>query len=185
MKKIFIFFALIFSLYTAKAVKATYSDKDKITMTADSTADSAYCATLPAYARTFYAVIREATCNGIPMNIAFGLLHKESGYNGIDHYAYNFKLTSPHKAYGACQIKLGTAKLVDKKATKNKLINDVDYNISIAYRHLASLYDKYGDWKRALGAYNTGKPCVNKYAKTIYSYNEKTMYGATWNLNKG
>jgi soluble lytic murein transglycosylase-like protein len=30
---------------------------------------------------------------------------------------------------------------------------------------LSDLYDKYGNWKKALGAYNTGRPIINDYAQ--------------------
>jgi hypothetical protein len=35
---------------------------------------------------------------------------------------------------------------------------------------ISDLYVKYKDWKIVFGAYNTGSPIVNKYARDVYAY---------------
>ena len=43
---------------------------------------------------------------------------------------------------------------------------DLQRNVRATAAHLAGLVRSYGE-ERALGAYNTGRPCVNGYAKTV------------------
>jgi soluble lytic murein transglycosylase-like protein len=74
------------------------------------------------------------------------------------------------------QIMYSTAKLYiqkDEQLTKKLLKTDIDLNVRLSMRILRDLKDTYGTWGKALGAYNTGKPVVNKYAKNILkkSYN--------------
>jgi soluble lytic murein transglycosylase-like protein len=175
MKKILIGLVLSLLVISATFTNKTFADDSKKECIRD-TVDSMYN-TLPPCLRIFDYIQKYAAEYDIPLNIAFGLVHYESGYRGIYHTDYNPKLTSPHKAYGACQIKVGTANLIsDKKITKNDLLNNTELNVAIAFKLLSMLKDQYGSWKLALGAYNTGKPVVNKYAQNIIKYKLNNIY---------
>lgn len=112
----------------------------------------------------------------IPKNIAFGVAHKETGYNGPFHWEYNPKQSSYANAYGAMQIQVPTANMFSKKKlTKADLLNDLELNVKLSMEILRYLKNKYGSWELALGAYNTGKPIINQYAQQIvqFKYNNK------------
>jgi len=47
----------------------------------------------------------------------------------------------------------------------SKVPNSIDLNVFISMKILNQLYVKYNDWKKVLGAYNTGRPIINAYAK--------------------
>lgn len=128
---------------------------------------------LPESVKIYFYIEKYSDKYGIPKNIAYGIPHYESGYNGPDDTAYNPKnKISTHKAYGAMQLKCATANYVsDTTVTKKDLLNNTELNVELSYKLLNRLHEKYGSWKLALGAYNTGKPVVNKYATKILKFN--------------
>jgi hypothetical protein len=75
---------------------------------------------------------------------------------------------------GICQMKLDTARIVDKKATLNELMMR-QRNAELAARYLARQYKRYGCWKHAVAAYNSGRlhlhvsglPRNNKYVRRV------------------
>lgn len=131
----------------------------------------------PESVKMYFIVEKYSEKYNIPKNIAYGIPHYETGYNGILDTNYNPKRTSKHKAYGANQLKLATAKSVadGRPITKKDLINNTDLNVELSFKLLDKLHKKYGSWHKALGAYNTGKPICNKYAKKVYNYNYKKI----------
>lgn len=180
MKKILIMLALGLSLLGAMTTSFMVDNK-RVSMVDSTGVDSL----LPASVRTFDLVQKYSAIYEIPQNIAFGLLHVESNYQGIAQLDYNPAVSSPHKAYGACQIKVGTANMVsDTRVTKHDLLNNLELNIQLAFKLLSGLKKSYGSWALALGAYNTGKPVHNKYATKIIKFNVNKIY--TWTpVNKG
>lgn len=131
---------------------------------------------LPESVKMYFIVEKYSEKYNIPKSIAYGVPHYETGYNGIADTNYNPKKTSKHKAYGANQLKLATAKSVaDRPITKKELINNTDLNVELSFKLLHNLYLKYGNWHKALGAYNTGKPICNKYAKKVFNYKYKKI----------
>jgi hypothetical protein len=115
----------------------------------------------------------------VPVGIIYGVAHKESGYQGPLHDAYNPKRTG-HLSYGAMQLKVGTANWVwgTKNVTKKKLLNDLDFNVETSVKLLSMLKQTHGTWGKALGAYNTGRPIVNKYSREILNGQSKfNLYG--------
>lgn len=58
-------------------------------------------------------------------------------------------------SYGLCQIKLETAKWMGYTGTKEELLNPI-VNANWAAKYLRKQYNKYGDWRRAISAYNAG-----------------------------
>jgi len=106
----------------------------------------------------------------VPFEIALGVANEETGYLGPFHWSYNPKKISSAAAYGAMQIQVPTANdNWDKRVTSKMLMNDLELNVHISMRLLARLKEKYGNWRVALGAYNSGRPIVNGYAIRIAS----------------
>lgn len=106
----------------------------------------------------------------IPKEYAFALAYQESRYKGPAHAEYKHDVKSKAGALGPMQIMYGTAKLFveeDEKLTKKLLKTDIDLNVRLSMRILRHLKDKHGDWGKAFGAYNTGRPIINRYAKNI------------------
>ena len=108
--------------------------------------------------------------NDVPFEIALGVANEETGYLGPLHWSHNPKRVSSAAAYGAMQIQVPTANdNWDERVTSKMLLNDLELNVKISMRLLARLKKKYGSWKVALGAYNSGRPIVNSYAIRIAS----------------
>lgn len=106
---------------------------------------------------------------GVPFNIAYGVAHKETGYDGPFDWKYNPQLTSSAAAYGAMQIQVPTGQSAwkDVKVTKRMLLTDLEFNVETSMRVLSKLKKRFGRWDIALGCYNTGRPLVNSYAIAI------------------
>jgi soluble lytic murein transglycosylase-like protein len=125
----------------------------------------------PACLQVYYYIEQYADSFDIPKKYAYGVANAETGYNGPFHWKYNHKQTSSSKAYGPMQILLSTARYVNgDEVSAKKLKNDVEYNIKTSMKYLRMLHDKYGDWKKVFGYYNTGYPRVNEYARKVCNY---------------
>lgn len=104
----------------------------------------------------------------VPFNIALGVAKKETSYGGPFDWRYDPAQTSYANAYGAMQVQVPTAGDVWKrKVTKNELLTDLEFNVHTSMKLLATLHKRYGSWEVALGCYNTGRPIINGYARTI------------------
>ncbi len=69
------------------------------------------------------------------------------------------------------QIMPTTAELVNgKRPTSTKLKKDIEFNVKTSMKILRKLKDKHKNWKIVFGAYNTGRPIVNKYAEDVYCF---------------
>ena len=120
--------------------------------------------------KMYNSLIKWSCFYEVPIQYAFALAYSESRYKGPAHIDYKYSLTSKSGALGPMQIKLSTAKLYleeGENLTKGVLKNDIDFNVMISMRILRDLKDTYGTWGKAFGAYSTGRPIVNKYAKNI------------------
>lgn len=120
--------------------------------------------------KMYNSIIHWASEYDVPIRYAFALAYHESRYGGPAHIKYKHNLISKSGAMGPMQIKYSTAKKFiedDEKISKRILRNDIDFNVMISMRILHQLHTTYGTWGKAFGAYNTGKPIVNKYAKDI------------------
>ena len=95
------------------------------------------------------------------------LCYVESGHNpkAINHNDGG----SP--SFGKCQVKRDTAKLV-----MGKYVNLMDErtNVMVAAKYLRRQYDRYGNWDKAVLAYNAGKykqcgvqACNQKYLNKV------------------
>lgn len=107
---------------------------------------------------------------GVPFEIALGVANEETGYLGPFHWSYDPKQVSYAAAYGAMQVQVPTANdHWPKRVTSKMLMNDLELNVKISMKLLATLKRRYGSWKVALGAYNSGRPIINSYAVRIAS----------------
>jgi soluble lytic murein transglycosylase-like protein len=107
----------------------------------------------------------------IPRKYAYGIAFKETTYLGPDHVSYNPYQKSSAGALGPMQIMPTTAELVNgKRPTSSKLKKDIEFNVKTSMKILRKLKDKHKSWKVVFGAYNTGRPIVNKYAEDVYCF---------------
>lgn len=104
----------------------------------------------------------------IPEAYAFSLAYQETRYGGPMHLKYNHAQTSYAGALGPMQIMPMTAKhMLGEPISNSKLKTNIDVNVYISMKLLRHLHDRYNDWGLVFGAYNTGRPCINQYARNI------------------
>ena len=114
----------------------------------------------------------------IPKHVAFNIAFLETAYRGPFDWKYNPNRTSPSGAVGPMQIMPSTATFINgKKTSTKKLKTDIKLNVETSMKLLSYLYEKYGDWGIVCGAYNTGRPIINKYAKFC---DENKNYQIKW-----
>ena len=107
----------------------------------------------------------------VPLRFAFGIANAETGYRGPFHWNYNHAQGSSAGALGPMQIMLPTARSNNHdNVSRERLRNDIEYNVRTSMKVLRKLYNKYKDWKTVFGCYNTGRPCVNGYAHKVYNH---------------
>ena len=101
--------------------------------------------------------------HGVPEDLFLRLVQQESGWNP--------GAVSPKGATGLAQLMPGTAELLAVD------INDPEENLEGGARYLRRMYDRYGDWKLALAAYNAGPGAVDQH-NGIPPYQETIAYVA-------
>ena len=107
----------------------------------------------------------------IPKRYAYGIAWNETRYNGPFHFKYNPAQTSSANAVGPMQVKVGTARYINKdNVSIDRLRTDIRYNVMTSMKLLRRLKNKHGDWKLVFGAYNTGRPMINDYAMRVYNH---------------
>lgn len=125
----------------------------------------------PPCLRMYHYIELYADSFDIPKQYAYGVANAETGYTGPLHWKYNHKQTSPAGAVGPMQIMPSTARWINKdNVSTDRLRSDIEYNVMTSMKLLRYLYDKNGNWLLSFGEYNTGKPCINKYANKVYNY---------------
>ena len=105
----------------------------------------------------------------VPERFAFNILRIETCYKGLKDSNYSYARNINKSCVGVMQILLSTANMVlvsddSAKTTKKALMNNVELNIMVGMHFLRILYDKYHNWQKVAGAYNTGRPVKNKYS---------------------
>ncbi|WP_456419347.1 lytic transglycosylase domain-containing protein [Thermovibrio sp.] len=100
---------------------------------------------------------------GIPERLFLELVRAESNFNP--------KAVSRKGAIGLCQLMPSTAKRLGVKDPFNP-----DENLRAGAEYLRELYNKYGDWKLALAAYNAGEGAVERYGRRVPPYRETKEY---------
>ena len=121
------------------------------------------------------AIVLFADSFDVPLNIAFNVAKLETGYRGPYHENYNHKQVSKAGAVGAMQIMPKYASyFAGFKVGKQELKDSIELNVFVSMKALSLHFEKYKDWRKVLGAYHTGKPVINWYAKkgTTMNYEE-------------
>lgn len=111
-------------------------------------------ASLPRYSGRYRGLYLEAAReaarrHGIPEDLFLRLVQQESGWNpgAVSHKG----------ATGLAQLMPATASRLGVDAT------DPHDNLNGGARYLRMMYDRFGDWKLALAAYNAGPEAVQKH----------------------
>jgi soluble lytic murein transglycosylase-like protein len=135
--------------------------------------------TFPPSISLYFHIKKYSNKYAIPIKFAFGIAYKESRYKGPLNLKYNPYLVSSGGALGPMQIMYDTGKKIlkvmgrekdSKNLTREELKTNIELNVEISMFLVRRLYDKYGNWKLAFGAYNTGSPCVNQYANEVFNF---------------
>jgi soluble lytic murein transglycosylase-like protein len=116
--------------------------------------------------RLYVAINKYAEQYDIPLYIAYNVASLETGYKGPFHETYNHKQISSAGALGAMQIMPQYAShYAGFKVSKAILRDSIELNVEISMKMLNEWYKRYKRWDKATGAYNTGRPIINKYAQ--------------------
>ncbi len=119
----------------------------------------------PSY-RMFYLIETYSDSFNVPKYVAYNVAYRETRYRGPLDTLYNPYLTSKAGAVGAMQIMPRYASyFAGFDVTKTQVMRDLELNVWLSMKILAQHYEKYKNWGLACGAYNTGKPVKNNYAK--------------------
>jgi soluble lytic murein transglycosylase-like protein len=126
---------------------------------------------IPPCMQVYNCIKQYADTFDIPLRYAFGVAKVETGYLGPFHWDYNHAQGSSAGALGPMQIMLPTARSNNHdNVSRERLRNDIEYNVRTSMKVLRKLYNKYGNWKIVFGCYNTGRPCINGYAERVYNH---------------
>jgi soluble lytic murein transglycosylase-like protein len=107
------------------------------------------------------AAKQAARRHGVPEDLFLRLVQQESGWNA--------KAVSHKGATGLAQLMPATARRLGVN------MHDPHDNLDGGARYLRMMYDRFGDWKLALAAYNAGPEAVQKYGG-IPPYRETKGY---------
>lgn len=114
------------------------------------------------YNGEWLAVAQEmARRHSIPTDLFLRLIQQESGWNPT--------AKSHAGAFGLAQLMPDTARALGVDP------NDPHQNLEGGARYLRKMYDRFGNWRFALAAYNAGPEAVAKY-DGIPPYKETTNY---------
>lgn len=107
---------------------------------------------------TARSVVSESRANGLPLELVLAVIHTESGF-------YNFAV-SPVGAVGLMQVMPATgadlAREIGVGWEGPRMLFDPELNVRLGTRYLAWLHARYGDWDRALAAYNWGPGRIDR-----------------------
>lgn len=105
---------------------------------------------------------------GVPEAYAFAVAYQETGYKGPLDLDYEHRLTSSAGAVGPMQIIPQYAHAyAGRRVTAQELRNNIQLNVKVSMRMLKKWHEIYHDWGLAAGAYNTGQPVMNGYARAV------------------
>lgn len=117
--------------------------------------------------RMHEAITMYADSFNVPLHIAFNVAAMETTYRGPEDSTYNHKRVSSAGAVGPMQIMPKYASWFAGFPVKRQELKDsIELNVWLSMKILAYQFSKHKDWKKALGAYNTGRPIINRYART-------------------
>ena len=104
----------------------------------------------------------------IPKHIAYNVAYLETHYQGPFDFNYNPYQESNAGAVGPMQIIPRYAhKFAGRTVTSQELRNNIQLNVKVSMKMLRKWYSIHHDWGLAAGAYNTGQPVMNDYARAV------------------
>jgi soluble lytic murein transglycosylase-like protein len=116
--------------------------------------------------RMYRAIMLYSGMYNVPEHVAFNIAHLETTYRGPQDSTYNPSRVSKAGAMGPMQIRYKYASyFAERKVTKSELRDSIEFNVNLSMKILAQNYKRFKNWAKAAGAYNTGKPVINHYAK--------------------
>jgi len=116
--------------------------------------------------RMHNAIMAYADSFDVPLHIAFNVATIETGYRGPKDSTYIHNKVSPAGAVGPMQIMPKYASWFAGFPVKRQELKDsIELNVWLSMKILNYQYNRFGTWEQALGAYNTGRPIINKYAR--------------------
>ena len=116
--------------------------------------------------RMYRAIMLYSGMYNVPEYVAFNIAHLETTYRGPQDSTYNPSRVSKAGAMGPMQIRYKYASyFAERKVTKSELRDSIEFNVNLSMKILAQNYKRFKNWAKAAGAYNTGKPVINHYAK--------------------
>jgi soluble lytic murein transglycosylase-like protein len=122
--------------------------------------------------RLYASIMTYAKQYNVPLHVAFNVARIETGYKGPFHDEYNHKQTSRAGALGPMQIMPQYASAYAGFKVKKPVLKDsIELNVKISMSMLREWYNRYNDWGKAAGAYNTGRPVMNSYARNAIKKN--------------
>ena len=122
--------------------------------------------------QVYYYIKKYSKEYGIPEKYAFGVAYQETRYQGPLDSGYNPRQSSFAGAVGPMQIIPRYAhKHAGRRITRKELKNNIKLNVKVSMSMLKDWYGIHKDWGLSFGAYNTGSPCVNRYAREILNCN--------------
>ena len=124
--------------------------------------------------RMYRAIMLYSGMYNVPKHVAFNIAHLETTYRGPQDSTYNPSRVSNKGAMGPMQIMYRYAShFAEREVTKSELRDSIEFNVNLSMKILAQNYKRYKSWKKAAGAYNTGRPIINHYAKEAVKKNYK------------
>lgn len=115
--------------------------------------------------RMYSSIICYADSFEVPLYVAFNVATLETNYKGPLDTLYNHRQISKAGAMGPMQIMYKYAhSFAGRKVSKKELLDSIEFNVQLSMKILSKNYNKYKDWRKATGAYNTGRPIINSYA---------------------
>lgn len=101
------------------------------------------------------------------------MIRWESGFNASVINTEHTKVKANH-SIGLGEVKLATARLLGYKGTYDQL-RDPDTNLEYAAMYLAKQFERYGNYRQALSAYNAGTATMNNkfYVDRALNYKEE------------
>lgn len=144
----------------------------------------------------FARIVYYAYKYDIPISIAIAMVNQESAfkpnafraepgsYDSTVKRIPRFSVYPKEKwgSYGLTQVMVGTAVDMGHSFGVEHLdkLYDQDVNLKLGFRYLKKMYKKFGDWKKALQAYNAGPGSVinnweagKNYAASVTAKAEK------------
>ena len=122
--------------------------------------------------RMYRAIMLYSGMYNVPRHVAFNIAHLETTYRGPQDSTYNPSRISKAGAMGPMQIRYKYASyFAEREVTKSELRDSIEFNVNLSMKILAQNYKRFKSWVKAAGAYNTGRPIINRYVREAVKKN--------------